>query len=677
MTVRAVIIGLLGALFISCLGYLVRNVAGLESLIAGNQAPASVFGTLVVVAALTNPLLHKLRRSLALRARELAVVVVLMLVACSIPSLGLLSHFTQTISLPAYWNSVDAGWRNNGVLSYVPPPMLAGGGRYDRAVHEPLLTGIGRPGQLIGLDRVPWSGWAAPLATWMPLVVMMAASALCLALIVHRQWSTHERLRYPIPEFAAAMMNRPEGRAIAPVFRARVFWIGLGGVLAIRMVNSLNVWCQTGISIPTVFDFLAVGEKFPNILNTPFGGSLLQPRFYFALVAFAYFLASDVSLSVGITQIISVLVMAVLLARGFDVSSNIMSGGLGGWQRAGSYMAFVLILLYTGRRYYRQVLAAAVTGRRGDRVERSAIWACRILILCFAAMTAILISLGLDWPLAIGVLAMILMVYVCVARITAETGLYYIQPRWQPLGVLLGLMGSFALGPKAIIMAGMLCAVLSIDVGQALMPYFVNGLRIAEKTGLRASRLGRPAALTYGLCLAPALVIVLWASYNYGLPSRDFTFRRIPRMSFDPASKAITELKLTGELAESVNLSPLARLARIRPDKKFLWSAGTGVALVLILGGLRLRFSWWPIHPVMVLLWDTTAAAHNSPSFLAGWGIKTAVTRLGGYGLYQRLKPLMFGIIAGDFLAALIGMVVGAVYYASTGLQLPRYAIFP
>ena len=102
-----------------------------------------------------------------------------------------------------------------------------------------------------------------------------------------------------------------------------------------------------------------------------------------------------------------------------------------------------------------------------------------------------------------------------------------------------------------------------------------------------------------------------------------------------------------------------------------------GVLLVGVVSYLRLRVPWWPIHPVLFMVWGTRQMAEISFSFLIGWGIKTAVTNLGGTRTYRKAKSLLFGVIAGDLLGGLIFMAVGVCYYLSTGKALQKYSIFP
>jgi hypothetical protein len=326
-----------------------------------------------------------------------------------------------------------------------------------------------------------------------------------------------------------------------------------------------------------------------------------------------------------------------------------------------------IMILYTGRRYYWGVLRHAVTFRGGDSAERTAAWPFRLAVLSIVAMILLAVSQGLAWPLAILTFVIILVMLLSVTRMTAETGVFFIQPRWQPLGVMIGLFGGYALGPEGMVIIGLLSMVLCLDTSQALMPYVVNGLRICENVGIRPSRAAVSAGGGYALAVAAGIVVALWTSYSVGF-RLDWSKNRAPKDTFKTVNLELTDMRLGGEMEASSRLSPLARLAAYRPNKNFLTAAGIGVALVLVVGMLRLRLPWWPLHPVIFLMWDTQAMAQFSGSFLLGWLIKLGVTRLGGPSTYTKAKPLMTGLIAGDLLGVLIWMVITVVYYLATGL---------
>ncbi|MBT3381983.1 MAG: hypothetical protein HN742_25735 [Lentisphaerae bacterium] len=63
--------------------------------------------------------------------------------------------------------------------------------------------------------------------------------------------------------------------------------------------------------------------------------------------------------------------------------------------------------------------------------------------------------------------------------------------------------------------------------------------------------------------------------------------------------------------------------------------------------------------------------------FLLGCLLKWVVTRYGGTNVYERLKPVMNVIIAGDMLGGLLPSLVGAGYYLVTGELAPAFQIMP
>lgn len=671
MTFRAVCLGLLGAVFIAAFGYLNDHILLLTHLV-GNHLPISVFGVLILLVIAVNPLLARLGGRWKLAPSELAVAVALMLAGCSIPGSSLMRSHMQVLAMPIQMNQARPGWRAAHLLDYVPPQMLPADGRYDPQVMDGFLMGLRQRGRPIGLDQVPWAQWRGPLTTWMPLVVLMSLAAICLAMIVHPQWARRERLRYPIAEFATVLMGDDE-RAGEPIFRQRLFWLGLGILLAIRVVNGLHSWFPDSLSIPLSFDLSPVAQKWPRLREVPNAGPLLLRLDIFPIVvAFAFFLSSEVSFSLGISELLFVLISVALFGRGVEASFHWLAGGGLAYQRFGSYLGMAIMLAYAGRRHYLGVLRAALTFRAAPSVERYTVWACRAFLLCAGGMAALLAWHGLDWPLAVLLVALMMLMYLVIARIIAETGLFYVEPWWQPAGVLFGLMGYAALGPHSIVVLGLACAVLCINPRECLMPFVTTALKITEDTGVRPARTGPAMGAVFVLALAVAVPVVFWANYNYGAAGRAWWIdTAIPQMPYEITQQAVNELRASGQLAASEALGTWGRLAAARPSPAFLWGTGIGLGLVVLLSVLRLRLAWWPIHPVLLLVWGTNPLGMFSDSFLLGWMVKSATVALGGSRAFRKGKALMIGVIAGDLLGGLLFMGIGATYYFVTGLRPP------
>lgn len=673
MTLRAFILGMLVAVGLGALGYLNDSQLRLTFLV-GNHLPISVFGFLILTVFCFNPLLRLVGTSLQLRSAELAVIFTFMLVAASIPGSGLMRTLTPSLVMPHEINKRDTGWRKANVMSYVPPQMLPGGTTYDEEVMEGFLNG----GREVSLNSVPWQKWRDPLMVWLPLIILTSVGGICMSLVVHRQWAYNERLRYPIADFATTLLEQDPASGNTPILRNKLFWGGLATVLFIRILNGIHAWDNESISIPLTFSFDAVVQKWPSFGQIPFSGFVTSPTFFPTVIAFAFFLASDVGFSLGMLQFFTVASLGILLGLGVNISTGYISHGPQTWHLFGSYLAMGLVILWVGRHYYFSVAKQSLTFIPQKGVDSTAPWAMRMLVLAVATMCGILIYLGLDWTLAVMTVGLIMLLFLVMGRVNVESGLIFVQARWQAMGVLIGLLGVHALGPKAIAIIGLLCMVLTIDPRECLMPFVLNGLKISDQMGVKPNRLRLSLPIIYIVCILAAVTVVLVANYSKGVPRWDgWATNHVPSFGLSETKTAVEQLNIVKQLASSEALSPIQRITHMVPDSRFLWFTGSGFLLVMVTSFLRLRFTWWPLHPVLFLVWWTFPAMAFSGSILAGWLIKTAVTRFGGGQKYRQLKPLMIGIIAGDLLGGLLFMGIGAAYYAITGMEPKEYRIFP
>jgi hypothetical protein len=672
---------LAGAVFIATVGYFAATVGRLNRFVCG-QFPILVYGPLVLTVLMLNPLLGRISQRLRFRPVELAVIIIAGLAACSIPSNGLLRYFTRDLVMPLHLDQNRPGWREYGVIKDIPQVMLAGGGQYDKKLVEGFVRGMGKPGSPIAIDQVPWAQWSQTLAFWGAVVFLFAVASICLALIVHRQWSTRERLRYPIAEFANMMLAAPGGEGPAPVYRQRWFWIGVAAMFVFHLVNGLcKWWPESMIRIPLRFDFAAVTRRFEYLRNGWGGMTLGSPMIWPTAVALAFFLGRDVTFSVGISQPLATILFSAMLDMGLTQPEDMIEGGTFNWQRAGSCLALAVMLLYFGRRYYWQVLRQAAGFCRDGRAEAYAVWACRILIVSLVVLTVVLVRVvGLDVPMAVAFVLLTMLAYLAVARITAEFGMFYVQIIWLPVGVLLGLFGAKAMGPSALVTVGMLSAVLVTQPEESLMTFVLIGLKIGQGQRLSQGRAGSMAAVAFMLAIVVAVPFALWVDYNFGGGAGRVGFwdaEGHAAAPFNSLERAKSELRYTGELDRSASMTASQRLMSVRPSSAFLWSTGLGFLVVLGTYALRLRFMWWPIHPVMFLIWETWASAVFFHSFLLAWVIQLVISRVGTHAVHRAVKYLMVGIIVGELLGGMLWMFVGGSYYAATGRTPPYYSIFP
>ncbi len=681
MTFRGVIFGLLGAVFIGTAGY-VTSFYRVPSLTRGHL-PISVFGVLFVLMAAVNPLLHKIRAGWRLRSSEIAVALAMALVACNIPSAGLMRTFSSALVMPVHFSKMFPGWRSTDVVGYAPPGLLVDvppDPKVRSAVIGGFISGLGRPGHPIGAGDVPWANWATPLAFWLTFIILAALATMSMSLIVHRQWAHRERLRYPIADFSNSLIEQDPRRAAGPIFRNKLFWTGAILLLSIRVFNCVNTWTHTGVQVPFKFELEAIKVTYPVFAEMSEAEYVIKPLLIPTAVAFTFFLASDIGLSMGLASLLTVAAQYIMLNKiGMTVTAAGTGGGVKAWVSFGAFIGYTVVLLFIGRRYYLQTLKAAILPGLRTEVDRSTAWAARLFVLSCLALTLILSWIGVGVAIALITVTLVMVTFLVLARINAECGVFFFKPSWTLLPVFAGLFGAAAFGPTGTIVVGMVMIILLADPFESLIPYVINGLKIADKTGVSPGRTTGVQVLAFVVALALAIPVGLWADYNFGrvmdtTGDRESTnpvgvqWSKVP---FSTAEKGITKSKLSGQLAQSVSWSSLDRLRNMRPHSMFLWSTAIGLAGVLVLGGLRLRYPWWPLHPILLLGYGAWTMGKFGASFLLGWLIKSAVMRLGGPKAYHHGRYFMTGVIAGDLCGGLVYMATMYAYHALTGLKVP------
>ena len=107
MTVRSVLTGLVGAVLVCGLTF-VNDYVLHQTYMVGNHFPVSVFGALLFFL-LVNALVARFRRRWAFTGRELAVALGMTLVACCIPSQGLMAILPTAITMPHRFGQTEPG----------------------------------------------------------------------------------------------------------------------------------------------------------------------------------------------------------------------------------------------------------------------------------------------------------------------------------------------------------------------------------------------------------------------------------------------------------------------------------------------------------------------------------------------------------------------------------------
>ena len=107
------------------------------------------------------------------------------------------------------------------------------------------------------------------------------------------------------------------------------------------------------------------------------------------------------------------------------------------------------------------------------------------------------------------------------------------------------------------------------------------------------------------------------------------------------------------------------------PGKMFVWLFGIGASGVITL--LQGRVTWWPWHPLgLLLMFDGYVRLYVIDIFTV-WLAKVVILRLGGIGLYRRAKPCCYGMIVGFVFAITCACAVDLIWFPTGGHYVHGY----
>jgi hypothetical protein len=647
ITWRSVALGI-GAVVLTC-GLTPYNdlVIG-NSVMIGSYIPLVfvIFFFLLIVA--VNAPLHRWAPRQALSPGEMAIVLTMMLVSCSLPHQGMMRTLLPTMVAPFFHGGqYEPFWRAFVALDLPPwlfPVERLADGRSSMIVH-------GFYDRLPPGEPVPYGAWVVPLLGWGVFFAGLFTTLIALAAIVGQQWAVNERLAFPIAQLQYALIEAPApGRALNRLFASRVMWIGLAAVFTLHALNGLNTYLPQYVpAVPLKFDLRQIFTEPP---WTHFQDHIKKASLYFTLVGLAYFVQTRISFSIFAFVMLQQLVVVQSATFGHEVPGAAWKD-----QQLGASLVFIAGMLWIGRRYYTAVLLDALLPWRArtDSATPSHRIAVALAAVGVVVMFIWLRVVGVGTGPAVLILLFILLAHLVVARVVAETGLPFIRAYVVPFPTL-SLAGPAALSGHTVFFAN----VFDMNGGafttrESVMTYALHGRRVQQSAG------AAPVVGTFvliGVALLAGYVVASVASlhcyYNHATTLAPDADKRLnPHVAEDLAKLQLVD-PLTqwqsGRFTEPAH-TPAAHYA-------------TGAGLMGVLQWGALRFASWPLMPVGYLLGMTWYAHMAWFSIFAGWMVKVLILRFGGMSMFISARPLFIGIVIGEALAAALWLVVPMILLA-------------
>ena len=645
ITVRAWVIGLLLIPLLDFWLEYTEIVASGPDLAAMSLPMAVLFALLVLIG--INLLVKRVNSRWALSQAELLFIYTMNTVAIYIGGLGMMQFLTPALVGWKFYQTPQNKW--NTWEHFVPrwatpdPAVIPGyyAGRTTFFAPETLL------------------GWAQPIAVWTGFIFTLLFCFYCLSALLRKQWVDRERLVFPLVVIPLEI-TRDGGSS--PLWRNKLLWAGVALPAVLESMAAIH------FTLAPTFPYIPLKPEASlqletNITAPPWNAIGYTPlAFYPLVIGLSYLLSLDVSFSCWFFYLLGKVQNVGATAFGFrdpGAGPTLAHMPYIAEQGVGAFLGLALFSLHLARPQLAEAWRKAFRGDNSvdDSGEPLSYRTAYIgLFVSFALLVGFTVALGLSLLVALIFWILFLLMGLTFTRIRAEAGLPWGHgPSGLSHGTLVSFAGTEAFTPREL-------------TGFSFVRWFDTDWRcFGQPAGMEALKLADSAAPRpmnprhVSIALFVAILVgtlAAWVSclgiyYHYGAANASLNVWRTGqgRYGFDELQSWLTTAR------------PL--------DSGRIAASGVGLAIVILLGFLRTRFSWWPLHPIGYAVGSTDTMGWIWFPVLLGWLFKSLILRYGGVGLYRQALPLFIGLVLGDY--GISGL--WALYFLASGH--PGYRTFP
>ena len=560
-----------------------------------------------------NGIFRGLRLGAGLSRADLVLIYCMLMMAVTVPTWGLISILIGTLVYPFYYASPENNYSElffDSIPSWIVPQDFDA----IKGYYEGLSKG----------ESIPWEAWIEPLSHWLAFALALGFMLICLSTLLHRQWSVHERLTYPMVQLPQSMID-------------------MGGESASRLAPFFhNRWMWLGFSIPfAILSFNAFSHYYPFISPIQFSGSIplfgqlqLPFKLVLAWVGFFYLVNLEITFSIWFFYVLSKIEEGLFGQLGIISNQQLSAYEYSQppditHQGTGAVIVLVLVGLWTARIHLLEIARKLWHPGRGvDDSEELLRYRTAL-----GGFLASLLFLG-GWLWRSGVPAVIVPVllvisvifFILVARVVAAGGVASARSPIVPAYFIISGMGTSILGIKGLVALNF-SFIWQGESRTSPMVACANGLKLAEMIPGSKTRLFWGLMLALLCSMLAAIYITMELAYTYGAMNLSL----IHRAGYHGWPY----------IGATIISMPDASL------RGWLFT-GIGAAAQVVLIWAQHRWFWWPFHPIGFAIAVGWLTSQIWPSALIAWLLKLVILKFGGVQLFQRAKPFFLGLILGE-----------------------------
>ncbi len=597
-----------------------------------------------VICLLVNTPLKRLYPRLSLSASELRVLLCVLWVGGSLAGYNWATQWVGVVTAPHYYASPENRW-SELIFGYLPWWMYP---HPNPGVIDGFFLGLGEG------ESLPWREWIAPLFWAGSAALAMACIGLGISAVFQRQWAEHERLSFPLAQVALDLtdgFDRCQGWP--PFVKNGLFWAGFAVAAVPLLWNIIEYWVP-GFPRIAIFDsyFNAYAlRSFPFSRHLwPFSYRLLP-----TVLGFLFLCDLNILLSLWSVFVAGQITLYGMHRVGFSVGlsgQEAKPGEILGLFSHGATMALVVWAIWTARGHLRRVVRHALrTGR--PRSSETAFLSPRLALVgvligslymvFWLSRAGYSLSLAAVWLLLFwaGILA--------VMKYLAASGFAYMFPHWGTTIPQIW-MGTAEI-PESTLVATRVVNWRLLP-GWRLPPALPHVQRLLAR-GRHNTRLVLGCVV---LGMLSAVIYTIWLCYQEGGTSfRVWPLVGAPLGMYNGIASVVADTDRT--VAD--------------PSKIGVWVLGGGVAMLITL--LQSRLTWWPIHPLGLMLVTSGPVWRYVLDIFLVWLAKLLILRFGGIALYRRTRPFCYGLIVGYVFAVGCSFLVDFIWFPQGGHYIHGY----
>lgn len=622
LTWRAVAVGLL-----CCLGIGLGTQYG--EMITGGSRMASGFDTgaalflFFFLAGVLNAVLRWLCPARALKQRELALIYAMMMLACAIPTTGLVAYHLPIMVLSFYYATPENDWAHL-IHPYIAKWMAPQDPEAIKYFFEGLPRGA----------AIPWGAWAKPLACWGLFFAALYVVMLAITVVLRKQWMEREHLVYPVVQVPLAMVQEDARHSVfTPFFKNPLMWLGFAIPVLVTSSAALHQYYP---AFPSMKTFLYPGASLQILRNM----AEIKFMISFPILGFSYLIRLDIAFGLWFFNILASVLLGVFRVLGVESYEHLdfaANSPTLAHQGMGAMIVLTLGGLWVAREHLQKVLRGAFS-RQAKVDDADEILSYRAAVFCIIGgllfMLFWLYAGGLPLWAGAMMLAVAFILFIGITRIVVEGGMAACRaPMISPNFVVSG-MGSSAVGP-----AGMATLAYTYswtgDIRTFVMASATHALKLVEEVESSGNR--RPIFWCTVAAIAVTLVSSCWmmlkVAYEYGgINLNAAYFRWITSIPFNYLDFYLQ--------------NPTA------PNWGGWIHTALGGGMMAAFMFVRQRFLWWPLHPLGLPISATRIMDLVWFSVFLAWLVKGVALKYGGPRLFLSLRPFFLGMILGQFVSA-------------------------